>query len=306
MSSSQSSQQSSSQQIFKKRPILYLLGDSITEQSTRLNGLHSLLLDWYSVKVDIINRGCSGYNSDMILEALKNNFNEAFYECTCRRVQTNHHHNSNKELIANVPSNSSSLPTVSVFICLGANDASSEHVSGGVKQHVPLVRYSENLQAIIQLLKTNLAYARLDILLCTPPPVHTLQYANYLKEKHNDDGIIEVRSEALVRPYAQAVRDLVEQYHTKKTLEDDCSNFAIHLVDLWKGSSNVEAWKQQSAFTDGLHLSSDGYRIVFKCLKSVISKQVPHFNADAMSFSHIYWRTYLELVQQNGSEQHQQ
>ncbi|KAF0976026.1 hypothetical protein FDP41_004702 [Naegleria fowleri] len=287
----------SSHSLFKKRPTLYLLGDSITEQSTRMNGLHSLLLDWYSVKVDIINRGCSGYNSDMILEALKNNFDGAFYECAVSMKNYDYDTEGGVSL--------SSLPTISVFICLGANDASSEHVSG-IKQHVPLERYYENLKAIIQLLKTNLVYSRLDILLCTPPPVHTQQYANYLKEKYNHDGIIEVRSEALVRPYAQAVRDLVDRFKENVQKEETCisDNCAVHLVDLWNGP-NSELWKQESAYTDGLHLSSDGYNIVFKCLKSVISKEVTHLNADLTPFSHIYWRTYLESTQQK-SEKHEQ
>jgi lysophospholipase L1-like esterase len=97
------------------RPLIIAYGDSITQRGYA--GWLGLLSDWYTRKVDILNRGFSGYQSrwgfDMFPEVVLQN----------------------------------SVDMVIIFF--GANDA----VVPEVLQHVPLKRYEENLLSMAKQLK---------------------------------------------------------------------------------------------------------------------------------------------------------
>ncbi|EFC43474.1 predicted protein [Naegleria gruberi] len=251
------------QQPIQSRPILYLVGDSLTEYSTKPEGLHSRLLNWMNIKVDIINRGYSGWNTDLMRLALEKHFDQSF------NLSNSEDYN------------------ICVFICLGANDASSAELPLP-RQHVPLERFGENLKKIIEMLKSGLKCKKLDVLLCTPPPVNTQQYAEFVKKSYNMDVL--VRSRELVAPYAESVRNIV-----KESVSDD--KFKVHLVDLW-----THDWESEECFTDGLHFNSKGYEIMFESLKQTIKSSVPNFNGDSMPFSHMYWRDYLDYYSKQDSQ----
>jgi lysophospholipase L1-like esterase len=52
-----------------ERPLIYLIGDSITQYGTKTSqsGWGSLLIEYYEGKADVINRGVSGYTSQMLI-----------------------------------------------------------------------------------------------------------------------------------------------------------------------------------------------------------------------------------------------
>ena len=121
------------------RPKIFLLGDSITQFSTAIKtyGWATYLSEWYEGRrVDIINRGFSGYNSRWILQLLPN-------------IAT-------KDLIRE---------SIFATVFLGANDS----VNQEAPQHISLDDYRSNINSIISFLKN--LNDELVIILITPPPV---------------------------------------------------------------------------------------------------------------------------------------
>ena len=104
------------------RPRLVLLGDSITQQSFSLEreGWGAALADLYQQKLDVLNRGTSGYNTRWTVPLLSSIF----------------------------PA-SDPAPIASV-IFFGANDAAQPGLPGTLsKQHVPVEEYEANLVKIV-------------------------------------------------------------------------------------------------------------------------------------------------------------
>lgn len=106
----------------KPRPRLVLLGDSITQQSFSVErqGWGAALADLYQQKVDVINRGASGYNTRWTLPLMES-------------------------LIP--ASEGAPLATIVFF---GANDAVEPGLLGTYsRQHVPVDEYEQNLVKIV-------------------------------------------------------------------------------------------------------------------------------------------------------------
>lgn len=105
--------------VIHRRKRVVCFGDSITQHgfNTEISGWVAMLAHWWSRRVDVINRGFSGYNSKWA------------------RIIVNE---------AVVPLN----PDM-VIIFFGANDA----VDSSVLQHVPLDQYSDNIRFIVNVIR---------------------------------------------------------------------------------------------------------------------------------------------------------
>lgn len=102
------------------RPVILLLGDSLTQQSFGVNGgvgWASLLANAYSRRADVLNQGYSGYNSRHVCSILENSILASDYD--------------------NV---------LFYTIFLGANDAALP----GEPQHVPLDEFEANVETIVK------------------------------------------------------------------------------------------------------------------------------------------------------------
>ncbi|KAL9657524.1 hypothetical protein ABK040_000952 [Willaertia magna] len=246
----------------KRRPILFLIGDSITEFSlTTENGYHLELLKWYGSKVDIINRGFSGYTTRLILDLISNHFHKLFFLSSLNSTKEEENKEEEQEIL--------------ITICLGSNDASTSN------QHVPIDEYKLNLIKIINLLKNNfkeiLKNLKLTFLLITPPPVNTKMYDSHCLKTFGTKGF---RENETFCKYAEKVREIVK--------EEEKENNNLYLVDLWKNE-----WTNE-CYSDGLHLSNVGYQLFFKSLQKTIIDHVPSFDPNKMSFSHFYWRDAID------------
>ncbi|TPX72178.1 hypothetical protein SpCBS45565_g00408 [Spizellomyces sp. 'palustris'] len=122
---------------------ILLFGDSLTQWSFNpdMEGWGAFLSNSYVRKLDVVNRGFSGYNTEWC-----------------------------KHIIASIlrtvlPSPGAQIRLVTVF--LGTNDAT---LPSWPQQHVPLSAYRDNLHSIIASIRTFSSNTR--ILLITPPPVH--------------------------------------------------------------------------------------------------------------------------------------
>jgi isoamyl acetate esterase len=117
---------------------IILLGDSLTQLG--FEGWAAKLADVYQRRADVINRGCSGYNTNDFLKYIP------------------------------LPQSCTNVCLVTIFF--GANDASL--YDENPRQHVPLEDYRSNLKTLIQAVKKQ--YNSPRILLINPPPLdHNLR-----------------------------------------------------------------------------------------------------------------------------------
>lgn len=182
-----------------KKPLILLLGDSITEYSfdTLYNGWGAKLADYYRLKADIINRGFSGYNSTYLCNILPFLY----------------------------PLNSIEKPFLTV-IMLGNNDSAIKEVK---VQHVDIEEFSKNVENIIKyLLKLN---SNMKIILMTPTPIDDIKYRNTCAQQGNQ----QLRSNSITEIYAEEIEKLSLKYHLPCVdlfhRMQDCENWEEYLRD---------------------------------------------------------------------------
>ncbi|KAL4878981.1 SGNH hydrolase-type esterase domain-containing protein [Aspergillus karnatakaensis] len=222
-----------------------LFGDSITQMSSNQEqgfGFQPALQDAYSRVLDVINRGFGGYTTAHAVKVFPKFFPSP--ERATVRFLT---------------------------IWFGANDASLLESNNG--QHVPLETYKKNLAWIIQHPATVAQQPR--ILLITPTPVNEYQIEDFDNSKGNN---YPTRTNAGAKAYAEAAREV-----------GDALN--VPVVDLWGAFMGAVGWREgeelvgsrkvpnderfAGLFTDGLHLTAAGYRIVFDEIVKAIQTNWP-------------------------------
>ncbi|KAE8163284.1 GDSL Lipase/Acylhydrolase family protein [Aspergillus tamarii] len=220
-----------------------LFGDSLTQMSSNQDdgfGYHPALQEAYSRRLDVINRGFSGYTSAMALKVLPKFF---------PRPET-----ATVRFLA---------------ICLGCNDA----VMAGMYQHVPLETYKSNLRQIVQHPMVKIQNPR--IFLLTPPPVNQYQ----LEVFDASEGVPHPsRTAAQTRKYADAVIELGKDLDVP--VVDLWSAFMRYVGwkegDVLVGSREAPNNEDfEALFTDGLHLTGKAYKIEFDAVMEVIERNWP-------------------------------
>lgn len=106
----------------------------------------------YIRKLDVLNRGYSGYNTDWCLHVLPHLIEEL--------GRLKNYGAEDKEEVVEL-----------FIIFLGANDA----VLPGERQHVPLARYVENIKQLAMQAKS---ISKHQLIIC-PPPVHVTDWAKH-------------------------------------------------------------------------------------------------------------------------------
>ncbi|KAI0003417.1 GDSL Lipase/Acylhydrolase [Russula compacta] len=129
--------------------LIVLFGDSLTQMSwdPEHGGIGARLADLYARRLDVLNRGFSGYNTDWALPVWR-------------------------QIIAKTEDVQPHTPHVRLLtIWFGGNDACLP----GFRQHVPLSRFSENLATMVRTIRapeSSWYSPETRILLITPPPIH--------------------------------------------------------------------------------------------------------------------------------------
>ncbi|KAJ5903350.1 GDSL Lipase/Acylhydrolase family protein, partial [Penicillium tannophilum] len=220
-----------------------LFGDSITQMSSNQDlgfGFEPALQDVYCRKMDVLNRGFSGYSTAHAIKVFPKFFP------------------------------SPQIATVRfITIFFGANDAAVP----GHNQHVPLEQYKQNLTDIVQ--HPAMLAQNPHIIFITPPPVNEYQLEGFDNSKNT---VHPSRTAALTRTYAEGMRELG-------------ASLNIPVVDTWSAFMASIGWKEGqpllgsrdapnseafgSLFTDGLHLTPAGYRIVSTELMNTIRANWP-------------------------------
>ena len=192
-----------------------LLGDSITQQSFGIGGWGSRLAGELTRKIDVVNRGYSGYNTKHILE--------------------------NLEKIFPNPIPSEKIAFMTIF--LGANDACLPETADGVQvQHVPVEDYGKNLKKISEFCKNRLNVDYNKQIIISPPPVDGDAWL-----KASETCVAETnRVNSAVVKYAEKSREVAEKLGTR--------HLALYDIMLnYNKDGECDAWKK--FFGDGLHLS---------------------------------------------------
>lgn len=146
------------------------------------------------------------------------------------------------------PKNAVEQPSL-VIVYFGGNDSIHPHPSG-LGPHVPLEEYRENMKKIIIHLKSLSKKTR--IILLSSPPVNEAQihetFSNIL-------GPLKRTNESC-RLYSEACLEL-------------CHEMNVKAIDLWSALQQRDDWSDV-CFTDGIHLSHEGSKIVVKEILKVL------------------------------------
>ncbi|KAA8534074.1 hypothetical protein F0562_031733 [Nyssa sinensis] len=165
------------------------------------------------------------------------------------------------------PKDASIQPSL-VIVYFGGNDSMGPH-SSGLGPHVPLPEYIENMRKIALHLKSLSETTRIIFLSC--PPV------NEERLRQRASGIFSevVRTNELCRRYSEACIDL-------------CQEMGLKVVDLWTAIQKQDDWLN-ACFTDGVHLSAEGSKIVveeiLKVLKEAEWMPCLHWNSMPTEFA---------------------
>ncbi|EAS35447.3 GDSL Lipase/Acylhydrolase [Coccidioides immitis RS] len=220
-----------------------IFGDSITQgASSQEKGFtfQPALQDVYIRRLDVINRGFSGYTSPQGLTALGQFF---------------------------PPVEKDKVRLMSIFF--GANDA----VLPPYDQHVPLEKYQQCLRGIITHKAVNAQKTKL--LLLTPPPVNEYQLESYGRESGYSTL---TRKAQVTKLYADACREVGKSLDTP-------------VVDIWSAFMKEAGWtegeplagskdappnkKLAELLCDGLHFTSEGYKVMYAETMKVIREEYP-------------------------------
>ncbi|KAI0668538.1 SGNH hydrolase [Trametes maxima] len=226
---------------------IVLLGDSITEISFAGNGLGARLADVYNRKFDVVNRGFSGYNTDWIIPIFEQIFPTQHQQQHAPKVRL-------------------------LTIWFGANDAALPHS----KQHVPLDQFQANLRHIIHAVRSpESPYYSPDtrIILITPPPVDPARWAAWLEEAAPETkGDPPDRSFEQAQRYAEGVRDVATQEGVA---------VADAWTRIWEAAGRDES-RLGEYLSDGLHLNTRGYAVVYDALIETIAAKYPEYHYDRL------------------------
>ncbi|KAL4323315.1 hypothetical protein GQ457_11G009500 [Hibiscus cannabinus] len=148
------------------------------------------------------------------------------------------------------PKDDSNQPSL-IITYFGGNDSMGPHPSG-LGPHVPLPEFIDNMRKIAIHLKSLSDSTRLVFLTC--PPVdeervnkNTSQYFSHL-----------VRTNELCQTYSEACIKL-------------CQELDIKVVDLFTAFQRRDNW-ETDCFTDGVHLSAEGSKIVVTEILKVLKE----------------------------------
>ncbi|KIL68579.1 hypothetical protein M378DRAFT_158397 [Amanita muscaria Koide BX008] len=234
--------------------VFMLFGDSITQGSFEPGyiGFGQRLAHVYARKLDILNRGLSGYSTDWGLEVLK--------QCVVKRTDETH-----------------PAPQIRIItIWFGANDACLPPSP----QHVPLQRFVSNLRQMIAIVRAAASGHTLPtrIILMTPPPVLASHRAALLAAR--DPPIALDRDFLVTKQYAEAVLAVAA-----------IENVAVADIwsAVFKAAGEEE--KNLDKFlVDGLHPNKAGYQVVYETLIVTIKEQYPDVHYDNIPFSFPEWK----------------
>ena len=244
----------------KVYPQFLLFGDSITQGASHV--LHSSLSEWYQRKIDVINRGFSGYTAP------------AGYDTLIQFFPTH--------------APSTIIPHIQLMtVFFGANDACVP----GHPQHVPIGEYKQNLRNIIE--HEGVKLHETKVILVVPTPVDEWQLGNQDRTAtitaRYADACREVGKE-----FDLPILDLWTIFMNKAGWNNGQQGPLIGS----RAAPKSEVF--EALLIDGLHFTPEGYKLVFDELVNVIRNDLPDLVPERLPQIFPDWRFKLGLVEQQG------
>ncbi|KAG8954693.1 hypothetical protein FRC04_011126 [Tulasnella sp. 424] len=235
----------------KEVDAILLFGDSITQGAWEEGGFAQRLAYVYARKLDVINRGLSGYNSEWALPVFE-------------QV---------------VPKKGAIGPKIKLLtIWLGANDACLLPSP----QHLSLDRFIANLRQMVSMVQSpdsEYYSPETRIILITPPPFSEAARAADLAAR--DPPMALDRKSEVTKKFADAVIELGKELD-------------VPVVDvytpIWKATDNGDPKKLGKYLYDGLHLSREGYAVMYELLIQTIKTKFPELHYDALPMVFPGWK----------------
>ncbi|GBG32612.1 Isoamyl acetate-hydrolyzing esterase [Hondaea fermentalgiana] len=150
-----------------------------------------------------------------------------------------------------------------VVVWAGANDAVLN--TTGKRQFVPVDEYCENLRIIVKTFQERGA----DVVVMNPPPIDEAMRLEHQRQKYGAKATGQLeRTYANTRVYAEACR---------ATFAEDAS---VVFVDIF---SALDAKQDpRGLLIDGLHLSSQGQRVVYEVFMQALRDHLPRWSPKAL------------------------
>ncbi|OLY80249.1 Isoamyl acetate-hydrolyzing esterase 1-like protein [Smittium mucronatum] len=285
---------------------IVVFGDNITELGNDVNtgGWVSQLSNLYIRKLDVINRGFSGYNSThgslLISEFLPNTKEtterprNVFDSDVIYSNEKDFTTRVNEEIGADIPENSS---VRLVIIFYGAIDASFP----GTPSHVPLEEYQRNLLKMVDLLrnpKSKKFSPKTRILLVSPPPISDVM----LKKASAEIGKDCTFSNESTKKYSEAAVEFGNKYgiptiNTWDQFMLEISNLrskkfsSPKLGDISDQSYIDGSYGFDLLFLDGFHLTNYGNQKLFNLIVKKIIDDFPELDINAIPLFLPDWKS---------------
>lgn len=238
-------------------PQFILFGDSITQGCSYV--LHASLSDWYQRRLDILNRGFSGYTAPAGYDNLVQFF----------------------PVIPPYPGNPR-IQLMTVFF--GANDACLP----GVPQHVPIEEYKENLKKIVNY--EGVRHHDTKIILIVPPPVDEWQLGTDMRTAaHTAKYAVACRE--VGQELNLPTLDLWTIFMQKAGWQEGSTDPLIGSLDAPRNEV------LGALLSDGLHFTPIAYKLVFDELVNVIQTKLPDQLPQNLPSIFPDWRAKLGVEQ---------
>ncbi|EXA31434.1 hypothetical protein NW760_014592 [Fusarium oxysporum] len=223
---------------------IVLFGDSLFELGIDVQSgysFHAALQALVIRRLDVINRGFSGYTTRNALELL--------YKI--------------------IPPPSPSSPRIEYLaILFGPNDAILPLPT--TSQHIPVEEYQDNLRKIVT--HPNVTAHNPKILLVVPPPLNEIKTAQSDLKKGHPQAI---RKAAISQKYSEAVRKVAQAVPEVVLIDlftaiTDAANAAtpgFNSNEFPLGHPGGRVGALETLIPDGLHLGGEGYKILYDLLQ---------------------------------------
>ncbi|KAF9570800.1 hypothetical protein EC968_001400 [Mortierella alpina] len=265
---------------------LLLFGDSITQYSFNVaeRGFGAQLAHLFQRRLDVINRGFSGYTSEQAIHLLPQ-----FLPRSSQPQQEPQRQNGDSEHQEQEESQSSSDRTKIEFLTLffGANDA----CLAPSPQHVDVARYERNLRALIEMVHSPASptYSpETRIIVICPPPIDEIRWAIRRKER----GMRMDRDKEVTRRYAETCLRVAQEYQERNREQESLQHCQVDVIDTWNiMMEQVKAGNHtlDEYLKDGLHLASQGNDVIFQEIMKIIRGRYPEWDPDTMPMHAPWW-----------------
>ncbi|OXC65348.1 hypothetical protein AYX13_05591 [Cryptococcus neoformans] len=237
-----------------------LFGDSLT-QAWSAGSFAQRMSEFYLRRADVINRGFGGYNSEWAIPVF-----EQVFATKKDREQ-------------------GGIQQVKLItIWLGANDA----CLASSPQHVPLDKYKSNVKHIVNLIRDPSSpyhSPETKIVLISPPPIIEAAWIESRLEKWKSFGC--------EGPEPEQNRDAKVTKQYAEGCKEVGAELGVPVVDFWtaivEGAGGEKDEQLAPYFYDGLHLTSEGYAVLFKAVSGLILATYPELNPETMPMRMPHW-----------------